>query len=396
MMFSRILNFDFRTLSYKHIKYFIPIVIIGYGVYDTFFDTGGRFMEISRKLLSDSGQYLKDTILEGVNISYLIWGIVAVITVYVIIFTFYCLQKSIKAKGKVTFLSILIPHFLANIIDLIFTVMVLYAIGIVGYLITGEFITDGNFFENIEAQLVDFYDNKIPTIINMPYFLAIFFTIIFTDLPGYILHWLTHKSRFLWYVMHRSHHTAEIMHPMGTGPVFGLGFLLKIPRFLVTLAVSKFVYYEPLLLELLVFNLFKVLTEKFNHASPVYSFAFDNKIVRFLTAFYGNGVYHYMHHSAKEGEENINISGLCFNFWDKVFGTYVKPRKEKPAVGLTNQPDIILNPVTLYFSGFLTIWYELRNNSIHHWFKIIFGTVMYSPPQTKDYLIIAYNKPPVK
>ncbi len=395
-MLSKILSFDFRRLSYKHIGYFIPLLIIGFGIYDTFFDTGRRFVSISKKVLNDSTQYFQNTILENSDITYVLWSVIICIAIYITLFAFFCLKASIKTKGKIKFLSILIPHFLTNILDMFFTFLLLYVIGIIGYLITGDLVTNGNFLVGIENQLADFYNNKIPTIVNMPYLLAIFFTIIFTDLPGYFLHWLTHKSRFLWYVVHRSHHTAEIMHPMGTGPVFGFGFLLRFPRFLITLAVSKFVYYEPLLLELLVFYLFNILTEKFNHASPFYNFAFNNKLVHFVSAFYGNGVYHYTHHSAKEGEENVNISGLFFNFWDRVFGTYVTPRKDKPLVGLTNQPDIILNPITLYFGGLLTIGYELKNNSIKYWFKILFGSVYYTPPRTRDYLIIAYNKSPIE
>jgi len=292
----------------------------------------------------------------------------------------------------VHFLSILLPHFLVNILDILFSAFLLYAIGILVYLITGVLITNGNFLVTVEGYLTSLYHEKIPTIVNMPYALAIFFTIIFMDLPGYFLHWLTHKSRLLWYIVHRSHHTAEVMHPMGTGPVYGFGFLLRFPRFLITLAVSKFVYHEPLLLEMFVFYFFNVLTEKFNHASPFYEFAYKNKLVRYLCAFYGNGVYHYTHHSAKKGEECVNISGLFFNFWDRVFGTYLKPPKEKPLVGLTHRPDIVLNPFTLYFGGILTILYELKNNSIRHWFSIIFGSVMYAPPRTKDYLINSYNK----
>ncbi|MEW7290695.1 sterol desaturase family protein [Aquimarina sp. 2304DJ70-9] len=370
--------------------------MIGFGIYDTFLDTGSKFVRIAKKLINDSGQYLKDTFLENTDITLVLWGLVFFLIIYISLFAYLSYQKSINKKGKIHFLSILIPHFLVNILDMFFTVIILYSIGFSVYLITGQLVTDGNYFVEIESQVVYFYNEKIPTIVNMPYLLAIFFTIIFTDLPGYFLHWLTHKSRFLWYVVHRSHHTAEIMHPMGTGPVYGFGFLLGIPRFFITLAVSKFIYEEPLVIEMLVFYFFYILVEKFNHASPFYDFAYRNKLVRYVSAFYGSGVYHYTHHSAREGEESVNIAGSFFNFWDRVFGTFVKPRKEKPAIGLTNQPDIILNPITLYFSGLLTIGYELRNNSIKHWFNIIFGTVSYAPPQTKDYLITAYNKPPIK
>jgi len=392
MMFSKLFRFDFRRFSYKGFIYIVPILIIGFGVYDTFYDTGSRFVKISKRLINDSEQYFKNTMLENTNLTYWLWGLIIFLMLYIILFSYFSYKKSIDKKGKVHFLSILIPHFLVNIFNMYFSVVVLYILGVIGYFITGDLITDGSFFVTIEDQLTNFYNEKVPTIIDMPYVLAIFCTIIFTDLPGYFLHWLTHKSRFLWYVVHRSHHTAEIMHPMGTGPVYGFSFVLHFPRFLITLMVSKFVYHEPLVLEMFIFYFFNVLTEKFNHASPFYQFAYNNKVVRFLSAFYGNGVYHYTHHSAKKGEECVNISGFCFNFWDRLFGTYLKPKKEKPLVGLTNQPNILLNPFILYLGGILTIVYELRHNAISYWFRILFGGVSYIPPNTKDYLIVSYNK----
>jgi len=384
---STLWRFDFRQFSYKRLTYIIPILIIGFGLYDTFLDTGYRFVKMSTKLIRDSENYITNSFIEASSLSYFFWTLIVFLCIYITLFAYFCLTESIKNKGRTPFLSILIPHFLTNIVHIIFSSVIVYCIALIAYLITGEFNTDINILEGFEQQLTNFYNNSIPTLISMPYVIALFCTIIFMDLPNYALHWLTHKSRFLWYVVHRSHHTAEIMHPMGTGPVYGFSILMKLPRFLITLAVSKFIYSEPLFLELLSYYFFNILTEKFNHASPFYDFAFRNKLVRFVSAFYGNGVYHYLHHSAKEGEENINISGAFFNFWDRVFGTFVKPRKKKPEVGLTNQPNIILNPFILYFGGLLTIVYELKHNSIKHWFNILLGTVTYKPPKTKDYLI---------
>jgi len=390
-MISKLWRFDFSQFSYKHFKYLVPVLMLGFGLYDTFLDTGQRFVNMSIKLLKDSGYYLNNSLLQDSELSYFFWTLIVFLCVYVTLFAFFCLKESIKNKGKKPFLSIFFPHFLTNIVDILFSSLLIYAIAVIAYVFTGQFNTDINLFEGLEQQLTSFYNNTIPTIVEMPYIVALFCTIVFMDLPLYILHWLTHKSRLLWYMVHRSHHTPEIMHPMGTGPVFGFNVLLKLPRFLVTLAVSKFIYSEPLFFELLIYYYFNVLTEKFSHATPFYDFAFRNKLVRFLSAFYGHGVYHYLHHSAVEGEENINLAGAFFNFWDRVFGTYVKPRKEKPPVGLTNQPIILLNPFVLYFGGLMTIIYELKNNSLRYWFKILFGTVDYKPPKTKDYLIKQYH-----
>jgi len=337
---SKLWRFDFRQFPYKRFTYVLPILILGFGLYDTFLDTGYRFVDMATKLLKDSGNYIGDRFINESSLSYFFWTVIAFLCIYITLFAYFCLTESIKNKGRTPFLSVLIPHFLTNIVHIIFSSLLVYCIALIAYLVTGEFSTNINILEGFESQLTHFYNNTIPTLVSLPYLVAFFCTIVFMDLPNYTLHWLTHKSRFLWYVVHRSHHTAEIMHPMGTGPVYGFSILMKLPRFLITLAVSKFIYAEPLFLELLIYYFFNILTEKFNHASPFYNFAFRNKLVRFVSAFYGNGVYHYLHHSAREGEESINISGAFFNFWDRVFGTYVKPRKEKPRVAHRSRPQL--------------------------------------------------------
>lgn len=79
-----------------------------------------------------------------------------------------------------------------------------------------------------------------------------------------------------------------------------------------------------------------------------------------------------------------------FLFWDRVFGTYRIPPAVKPPVGLTNNPEIRLNPFAIVISGWQQIAYELRMNK--DWltrFKIIFGDI-YSPV-TKDFLILGYK-----
>jgi hypothetical protein len=83
----------------------------------------------------------------------------------------------------------------------------------------------------------------------------------------------------------------------------------------------------------------------------------------------------------------VNLGGGPFLIWDRLFGTYRKPYAEPPPLGLTNQPEIIWNPFRISFSGFAQMWYEWKHNK--DWvvrFKIIFGSIWYKPPITKDYL----------
>jgi sterol desaturase/sphingolipid hydroxylase (fatty acid hydroxylase superfamily) len=240
------------------------------------------------------------------------------------------------------------------------------------------------------TKLSDFMKLHIPTITILPYPIALMLGIVMGALPGYFSHWLAHKSRFVWYLNHRCHHTAEIMHPAGVGVFFFLPeFFSNIPMALVAAAFTKLFYYEPLIAETVFLAMLYVVTEKFNHTSVFYTFAYRFKPLRWLSAYYGNGVYHYMHHTAKPGDEIVNVGGTPFLIWDRVFGTYRTPTPEKPAVGLTNQPRIKLSPFAIVLSGWQQMGYELwHNKSWRVRFKIIFGDIYYMPPVTKDYLKI--------
>ena len=304
-------------------------------------------------------------------------------------------KKGTEVLGHDKVYSIVIPHFLVNIID---TAIVAVIIALVQFAIeyaTGEkfkilslLAINGEFhpFQSI----IDFYNLHFPTYLKLPYVFAILATMILVDLPTYITHYMVHWSRFLWLVVHRSHHSPEYLQPFGAGPVFSFIFLMLVPTFFLKLAVSKLFYTEPLLVELLVLEVIFFVTEKFNHSSAFYEFAYKNKFIHGIFSFFGNGPYHMTHHSAKEGDEIANLGAHCFNFWDRLFGTFQKPDKICPPLGLTHQPKIKLNPFRLYFGGICTILYELKHNELKYWFKILFGSVYYTPPVTKDFLIESY------
>jgi sterol desaturase/sphingolipid hydroxylase (fatty acid hydroxylase superfamily) len=177
-------------------------------------------------------------------------------------------------------------------------------------------------------------------------------------------------------------------------PGFSFSFFLTIPGGLVAIICSKIVYVEPLVLEVILWHTLAYWFEIFNHSIVHYSFANNNIFIRFFSNFFGgNGVYHLMHHSAKETDQIINLGGGPLLIWDRVFRTYKKPYNEAPPLGLTNQPKMILNPFRIIFSGIAQLIYEWKNNS--DWFtraKIIFGDIYYVPPMSKDFLVPAYNK----
>lgn len=317
--------------------------------------------------------------------------------VFVFEMAFFTEKKGVETLGRNKLYSIVIPHFLVNVIDISLVALVFYSVQLLIEFSTGTRIRFLSLLtingpDHPLQVLIDYYNAHIPTYLKLPYILAILATIILTDLPIYITHYMVHWSRFLWLVMHRAHHSPEYLHPFGSGPVFSFVFLILVPFFFVKLAVSKLFYTEPLIVELLIIQVVFFITEKFNHSSAFYSFAFKNKFTYSIFSFFGNGPYHMTHHSAKEGEEIVNLANLGFNFWDRLFGTYQKPDKTCPPLGLTHQPKIKLNPFRLYFSGILTILYELKHNEAKYWFKILFGSVYFTPPATRDFLIEGYPK----
>ena len=56
-------------------------------------------------------------------------------------------------------------------------------------------------------------------------------------------------------------------------------------------------------------------------------------------------------------------------------------------VGWTDNPEVYYNPIRVVFGGPARIGYELRHNrGFGMRMKILFGSVMWNPPMTIDYL----------
>ncbi|HUM52831.1 MAG TPA: sterol desaturase family protein [Chitinophagales bacterium] len=329
------------------------------------------------------------------SFQFVIYFLAVLMGLFVYAMTFFSEKKGTEVLGHDKLYSIVIPHFLVNIIDIAIVASIITLVQFIIEYTTGEkfklmsLLTINGEFHPFKS-VIDFYNLHFPTYVKLPYIFAILVTIILADLPIYITHYMVHWSRFLWLVMHRSHHSPEYLHPFGAGPVYSFIFLLLVPAFFIKLAVSKLFYSEPLIVELLVIQVILFVTEKFNHSSAFYEFAYKNKFIAAIFTFFGNGPYHITHHSAKEGDEIVNLANLGFNFWDRLFGTFQKPDRVCPPLGLTHQPKIKLNPFRLYFGGICTILYELKHNELKYWFKILFGSVYFTPPVTKDFLIEYY------
>jgi sterol desaturase/sphingolipid hydroxylase (fatty acid hydroxylase superfamily) len=278
--------------------------------------------------------------------------------------------------------------------NVMFLLLVLLVDHLVAFATTGISLKEGqSFFEFIRENLNSFNDS-VPTLVELPYWLAFPLVWICTSFFGYWGHRLPHESRFLWLLSHRPHHTSTTLTyatVMEADPKFVLGFAISMIFAFASGTVAKLVYHEPLYYEFLFIAWLHATTEAFNHNSSYYEDMMRwwkrYKWLHGIFYFIGSGPYHYMHHSCRPGDEVINIGGGPFMLWDHVFGTYKKPTDKKPAVGLTNQPEIYLSPAAHVFSGLFQIIYELWNNlSPRLWLQILFGGVYYMPPKSKSFL----------
>ncbi len=369
-LLSSIWHFDFAHCDPARLaRWTMPILLLmlGFGAYDMVFDTGSGlygFLKGNKNPLP----------------AWAAWGLIAGIGLYISAFAMASFVISLRRFGAERFLPIFWPHFLSNIVA-----------ALAGFALL-DASRAGLLVDRLYDLVFNELQNHIPTLTVLPYPLAIAFGVILGALPGYFSHWLAHHSRFFWYCSHRGHHSAAILHSVGAGPFMFLPEIFgKLTGVVFAALATKLVYYEPLLFETLVLGSIGILIEKFNHTTVFYEFAYRNPLVRWLSLYSGGGVYHYTHHSSKPGNEIVNVGGTPFLIWDRIFGTYRSPTPTAPRVGLTNNPQIALSPFAIIFSGWQQIAWELRaNKSWRDRFWILFGTVYWAPPLSRDFLIQAY------
>ena len=383
-------NFDFGSVEYRQIQ---PWVFLGmlflfvFGWFDITMDTGSGLHQWINKELEQGHNPLKE-LLSNTQFVIFAQGLLLLLGIYITVFAVWSYFGSVRRYGKEKFAPIFIAHLLSNAFAMLLMAFVLIAIGLAAWAMGFTYMDGQNFISHSYQFLSNFVKEKVPTLIELPYLLALVLGLIMGSLPGYFGHWLAHQSRFVWLLNHRCHHTAELMHPAGIGPFFFFPeFFSNVPTAILSAVASKLFYYEPLVWESLGLAALHIFTEKFNHSTYFYDFAYRFKPVWWLSAYFGNGTFHYLHHSAIPGEETINLGGAPFLVWDRVFGTYRLPTAEKPPVGLTDQPPIKLSPFAIILSGWQQMAYELKHNKA--WltrFKIVFGDIYYMPPVSKDFL----------
>lgn len=324
-----------------------------------------------------------------------VWAIVALscysFRVYMIIASYF---SSMKAFNPQNFQRDLVVYLSAGLMALASVFLLFRLIGFIFWLSGHDYMTGVHLVQIFIEKCRLFVNAYVPTIVNLPYpvaLLSILMGLTLSSLSGYLVHWLTHQSRFLWLTTHRPHHLPEMLHPLGAPLAFNFDFLLVIPSLIFNVLFTKLFYADSLILETTIILIFYYHFEIYNHMATHYDISFRNKLVRFFCDITGSGIYHYMHHTSEEGKDAVNLGGGMFLIWDRIFGTYAQPPAIKPNTGLTNNPTVIMNPFRVNFSGFAQLWYELKHNrDFKTRWRIIFGSIWYIPPHTKEYLITGY------
>jgi len=395
-MFERICNYEYLKVNPIHLSYVLIIIVVvgvAYPMVEVLYLMQPDFTIYSYFAVKSGDLAVPEGAAWLRPVFPMVWISGAIICIaircFVIVWGYFSGKKrfgaEVFAKDFVLYLS-------SFLIGMLGGVVILVAIASIGYLMGFSFGEGMNFFAATASQIQSWINQVIPTIYSFDSIAVAFvLSILISQLGAYFIHWLCHFSRFCWYVFHRCHHTPETLHPLAAPPAYFLDFAMVIPATIVTAAFSKLFYSEALVMEVSLWFLFRYCMEIFNHSGE---FAYRNPIVRNWCRITGDtGVYHLVHHSALKEDQMVNLAGAPFNLWDRIFGTYRKPYPELPKLGLTNTPPIIHNPFRVMYSGIAQIWYELKVNK--DWmarFKMIFGTVYYTPPITKEYLIIGKKK----
>lgn len=240
--------------------------------------------------------------------------------------------------------------------------------------------------------------NEVPTLVDMPAWLAFFVLNMVGGFFHYWFHRLSHESRVLWLLFHRTHHmTPELIQPSAQAVFNSFPFFIfaAVPYVVIFSVVGKLITADSLVNYLIVYKLLSAFSNMWSHQTALYQWAQGQWWIRVLSTITSEGVYHYLHHSAEDMHHTrcsniVNVGGGLFFFWDRVFGTYVPVSPQRPRVGLQDIPAEAMstNPLRLAIAGTAQIIYELwHNRSVREWLMILLGRSDYMPPQSKDYVL---------
>jgi sterol desaturase/sphingolipid hydroxylase (fatty acid hydroxylase superfamily) len=300
------------------------------------------------------------------------------------------------AEGEPFPLREIVVFGLTNLLNLLFAPLALLALGGV-FLLAGFSFQDGNGLLSALVRIGNEAVARVPTVIELPRWLAFVCTFMTGTFVHYWLHRWSHTRRLLWLLLHRPHHMPSHLCYATTLPVF-MSFpaflLLVVPYVVVFGTLGKLFYPEPLYAEMIVFQGVVYIGEIFGHSPAVYDVAVKYRLARIISAIHGQGLYHVMHHSAqpdtarKAANNTVNIGNGPFSCWDRLFGTFQPLTPSVPPMGLHGNPALAMNPLQLFLAGVLQIGHELLGNrSWRLWWKILTGPADYVPPVSRDYAL---------
>ncbi len=395
-LLKQIYNYEYSTVKPAHLNWVLAIILlvsVAYPMLEVLYSMQPEFTIYSYFSVLSGEATLEGTAwLQPIFPS--LWlgaAIVCIAIRCIVIVAGYFANK--KRFGEAVFAKDFVLYLTAFLVGMLGGVLILVIIAGLGLLVGFTFAEGMNFFGATALQIQTWINGIVPTVYAFDSILiALVLTILISQLGAYFVHWLCHYSRFFWYVFHRCHHVPETLHPLAAPPAYFLEFFMVIPATIATAAFTKLFYTDALVMEVSLWFLFRYSMEIFNHSAAFYDFAYHNVLIRNWCRLTGDtGVYHLVHHSARKEDQMVNLAGGPFNIWDRIFGTYRKPYPKLPKLGLTNNPKIIYNPFRVMYSGIGQILYELKMNK--DWnvrLRILFGTVYYKPPISKEFLILGY------
>jgi len=355
-------------------------IMLGPGLVDTGKSGFDRAREVLSPLLDDHQFIFLTILLPGVVICLLVNALG----------TYRGFADYEQFRGEPYPLQVLVTFFLLNGILVGMLACMLLLCGLIA-LAMGLTFNDGTdvvyHMTRYSQKLVD----GVPTLFHLPYPLPLLAALIVVDFFRYWFHRWGHTLRVWWMLWHRPHHMTPALINLTTLPVFTaapLFLIFSVPFQVGTGMLAKIFGPETMIMEALLLNVVTNTLVVFSHNSAYYEWFGRSRVRMFLGCMLGVGNYHYMHHSALPGHQAINISGMPFYLWDRVFGTYVKPSDEKPPIGLTGSPALVMNPLRLALAGLAQLLFELRHNKpLATRVKILFASTDWNPPITKNYAV---------
>lgn len=158
---------------------------------------------------------------------------------------------------------------------------------------------------------------------DIPIWLQVVLGIILLDFAAWLLHWLSHRYRWLW-LIHAVHHSdprLDVTTALRNHPLERVVSLFWHGAMLALIGLPLWI--------LGVRALVAIPVGMFHHSNVRVPEDFD----RIMRAVFVSPAMHRVHHSPDMPETNSNY-GVLFSFWDRLFGTYHAPRTGEPVFGL--------------------------------------------------------------